>query len=264
MGDSVEEGMEEGMEDGVKDGARDTVREAAVGAEQRRQRALGDTPAGEGAPAWRRLLSGGSPREALARIIQGDPLGLRGTIASYLREEAYLLDADRVNLRSLARCARYATRYTGRPTLQRWLRSIVRGAVDDLLREEAQASRSAREGLAEEGAIDRAYLELAAPLGLDPGAMLAACAAFNLLPAEDRRAFFGLLIQARTLEELARDARVPATEIACRARRGLLTILSASKTGRQQQALEDQRPKRQAHKKRVPKSESENPREPAE
>ncbi|HUR26776.1 MAG TPA: hypothetical protein VM509_01205, partial [Planctomycetota bacterium] len=90
---------------------------------------------------WRAVLGGLSPREILARLLQGDPLGLRQVVAARLASRAYLFDADRVHLRALAHCARYGVRYRGTPPLETWLEEIVDQALLDLLREDAEAER---------------------------------------------------------------------------------------------------------------------------
>jgi DNA-directed RNA polymerase specialized sigma24 family protein len=170
----------------------------------------------------RSLLAGGTPREILCRIVQGDPLELRAHVARRLRADAYVFDADRVHLRALARCARFANRYPGRPDLDEWLDQIVREAIEDLLREDLELARSLDRDGAEPSA---AFTALARPLGLDPAAMRRACAAFNRLGAADREAFFELLIEGRSLDELARARGEGATELARRARRALEVLL---------------------------------------
>jgi DNA-directed RNA polymerase specialized sigma24 family protein len=174
---------------------------------------------------WRQLLAGSSAREVLARILNGDPLALRAHVVERLVARAYLLDADRVHLRSLARCARHALRYRGQPELETWLRGIVDEALLDLLREDAEGERANVAPSADELA---AYVELARPLGLEPAAMRAVCVAHNQLPSPERHAFHALVIEGRSLDELARDWREPATEIARRARRGLEAVLVAA------------------------------------
>ncbi len=176
----------------------------------------------EGDVRWRQLLAGGSPREILCRIVQGDPLGMRDRVARRLHAEAYLLDADRVQLRALARCARFAGRYQGRPELAAWLDEIVDQAIEDLLREDVEVDVGRDSSAATPGA---AFTALAAPLGLEPEAMQRACAAFNRLPAADRAAFFELVIHRRSLDDLARRSGESASEIARRARRALEVVL---------------------------------------
>jgi len=169
-------------------------------------------------PDGRALLAGGSPREILARLVDGDPLGLRAVVYERLRARAYLLEADRVFLRSLARVARYAPRYRGEPELALWLAGMVDEALLDLLDED-------REGAAPAPPADDTLAGLARPLGLDPGAMRAACARFHALPEEERRTFFALVVEGRDLDALARDSGESATAIARRARKALLTVI---------------------------------------
>ena len=164
---------------------------------------------------WRALLAGGSPREILARLVDCDPLGLRAVVYERLRARAYLLEADRVFLRSLARVARYAPRYRGEPELAIWLAERVDEALLDLLDEDREGAALAEDTLA----------GLARPLGLDPAAMRAACARFHALPEEERRTFFALVVEGRDLDELARDSGESATGIARRARHALLTVI---------------------------------------
>ncbi len=170
---------------------------------------------------WRRWLAGGSPREILARILPGDPLALRAIVARRLREAALLLDADRVHLRALARCARYAARYEGRPAIESWLEAQLAAAIEELSREELPPAGPGRTS---------AIGDLARPLGLSPDAMHRACRAFNQQPAEDRQAFFALVIEQFTLDDIAHRAGISAGEAARRARRGLDALLSHAGT----------------------------------
>lgn len=187
-----------------------------------------------------RLLLAGSAREILARIVPGDPLGLREAVGLRLRERHLLLDADRVHLRALARAARFAVRYRGRPALHEWLQERVDEAVEDLRREQAGLRvRPLAEGAGGPGApADRghrgdprdsgAWHALGAPIGLDPEVLPAVCAAFNACPRDERRAFFRLVIEGASLDEEARRAAVSGSEYARRARRALDAILQAA------------------------------------
>ncbi len=168
------------------------------------------------APSGRALLQGRSPKEILSRIVSGDPLRLRARAGRRLEEQALFLDADRVYLRALALTSRAAPRYRGQPETEEWLAARVDEAIAELLEEGDDAARA-----------PGAFESLAKPLGLDPRAMLRACARFHRLPLADRRSFFELVLHARSLDELARASGESATEIARRARRGLDALLAA-------------------------------------
>lgn len=189
----------------------------------------GPSPEASGAqPDWRRWLAAGNPREILGRIVKGDPLRLRPTVATALRARWLLLDADRVQLRALALCARFGADYRGRPPLADWLAQQVDRAIDELLEEEA--------ALPADGDYDRpedVHVVLARPLGLPGPAMRRACVAFNACDAADRRAFFALLIELRDLDSAARQEGVTGSEIGRRARRALDAALGvATEQGR--------------------------------
>ena len=171
------------------------------------------TEVGSGARA---LLQGRSPKEILSRIVGGDPLHLRARVGRALEEQALFLDADRVCLRALALTSRAAVRYRGQPELEEWLGARVDEALAELLEEGPES-----------GGAAGAFESLATPLGLDPRALGRACGRFHRLPLADRRAFFDLVLQARSLDDLARASAESATEIARRARRGLDALLAA-------------------------------------
>jgi len=171
--------------------------------------------------SWRKLL-GGTPREVLGRLVQDDPLAIREKVAARLQADALLFDADRVHLRVLARISRFAGRYRGRPELSAWIESAVAESVEELLREEHESVRSRRPEVSEKVGV---FAVLAPPLGLDPTAMRAACAAFNSLSFADRSAFSDLVLRGNSLDKVARSAGESATEVARRARRALDTIL---------------------------------------
>jgi hypothetical protein len=115
---------------------------------------------------------------------------------------------------ALVRCARHAARYRGRPRLERWLEGEVDAAIDALVAEGG--------GTPEPGGP---WAELAAPRGLAPEAMRRACGEFNRLPLAAREAFFRLVLERASLDELARRSRLSATELARQARGALRVFL---------------------------------------
>ena len=183
------------------------------------------SPSDARAKGWRAWLAGASPREVLARLMCGDPLDLRSRIASVLDERAYLIEHDRLHLRAVARVARAAPRYRGQPDLDPWLRRHVEEALDELLEESEPDEPSPTTPWGLEG--------LARPLGIEPASARAACLAFNRLPLEERKAFRALVLEGRSLDDLAAhplaDGRpASATEIARAARRALERVCAAA------------------------------------
>jgi len=218
----------------------DRTRETIVGPQKEAGSISGSAvvPEADACSSWQTLLSG-SPREVLSRLVQDDPLGVRGQVAERLRADALLLDGDRAHLRALARISRTSGSYRGRPGLSEWVAIAVAESVEELVREmHEQVRRPARsraDGLAkragdsttssDEARDADAFEILAGPLGLDPGSMRIACAAFDVLPFPDRAAFFDLVLESKDLDACARAAGVNASEIARRARRALDAIL---------------------------------------
>lgn len=166
---------------------------------------------------WRTLLSGASPREVLARLMAKDVLELRRRIAELLAERCYLLDADAVFLRAVARVARFSTRYRGDPPLDAWLRGQLDDAIGDCL----ERAHEAPTNTVDVDAPASAFTELARPLGLDPTRMRAVCATFNALPLDERAAFFALVLDQQPLEASAASGGRAPTEWARCARRAL-------------------------------------------
>ncbi len=160
----------------------------------------------------------GSPGEVLERIANGDPLGVREKVHEHLRTEALLFDADRVHLKALAHCARASVTNLGTDDMPDFVSDNVARAVRELLVQEEEATLDEEAG--------GAFAQLAQPLGLGPASVRAACAAFNARPAAERRAFNGLVIEGRELEELAQSWGCSPTELARRARRALLSALA--------------------------------------
>lgn len=168
----------------------------------------------------RALLAGATPREVLARLIAGDPLGLRARVASGLAGEALFLDPDRAFLRTAAHVARFAARYRGQPELDAWLDARVQAALRELVEEE-------REHCVHGRAAPAALAELAPKLKLEPAALARACVALNNCERVERRAFRALVIEARELDVAARELGSTPSETGRAARRALEAALAA-------------------------------------
>ena len=159
----------------------------------------------------------GSPRQVLARIVPGDPLRVRARVARRLAERRLLLDADRVQLRALARLARGGGVSGERLSHESRVDSCVDAAIDDV---------------SEERASSGAFAELAAPLGLPPETARRACRAFNARPDAERAALWLLAFESRAPDLLAERAGVSPRELERRAARALAAMLAAEEPAR--------------------------------
>lgn len=171
---------------------------------------------------WRELLTGRTPDAVLDRIADGDPLGLRDLVAQRIRATAVLVDVDRVHLRALAAVA-FRASSAGPPRKRREVVEVVDRVITEEV-EDAALPSPLGEGSAERGVFET----FAGPLELDPDALRSACEAFNACPAEERAAFFELVVERRTLDGAARALGEDPTRTARRARRALEVALQAS------------------------------------
>ena len=185
------------------------------------------------------ILGGGSPRVLLARLVDGDPLGIRARVGKHLRREALFLDVDRVTLRALTLCALEAARAPGpgdpgarAGDLAAWLDERVDRATRAVQREDLTGPPVLPDGRESSSpSVARApdvHDQIARALGLEPAATRAACTALNLRPAEERQALQAWLVERASLDAVASAFGVSASEIARRTRRALEAALAAA------------------------------------
>ncbi|QDV08708.1 hypothetical protein Poly30_42610 [Planctomycetes bacterium Poly30] len=191
---------------------------------------------------WRDLLSGRQPDVILARLLDGDPLRLRGLVARAIRGGSFFLDADRVHLRALARIAHDVT-IDGPPADGSWVQGHVDGALGDVLRAERRAIVADGERANLDSGSDpelEALHAFAAPLGFEGADLRVACDAFNRRAAGERRAFFALFVERLGLEEAARACGLSGVDLARSARTALNATLDAAvkSAGRRAEALQ--------------------------
>lgn len=142
------------------------------------------------------LLRGGSPKEILARLIDGDPLEIRARCKERLHARALLLSLDRLQLRSLARIAHAGPRWNGEPPLGPWIEGRIEHSMKELMEEDAESVRS---GLPTLGPGEGHYTFLSSLLGIEPHLAPRACVAFNTEPEEVRRTFFAVVVEGMRL-----------------------------------------------------------------
>ena len=203
----------------MKDGA------AANPGDRRRSRKPGTGKARgwQAADDWRERLAPRTPEGILARIVDGDPLGLRRLVGEVIRDQRRIADADRVHLRAVACIAHRATSGDG-PESPRWIEERVLEALDGVV-----DSERARADAMEAPGAREALTVLAEPLGLDPKELRRACAALNAQPAAERDAFFTLVIEGEDLESAASARGTTAREMGLLARRALTAVFRLGK-----------------------------------
>jgi hypothetical protein len=152
-------------------------------------------PASTEAIAWQALFEGGSPREILARLIDGDPLGLRARCEQRVHLQSLVLDVHRLQLRTVAHVARHAGVYCGAPPLDVWIAERIRKALSELLDEDD--ARRIDPGIPEVPCDPRLFV-IARALGIEPEALARGQAAFNRSPYAVRSAFCALVVRGES------------------------------------------------------------------
>jgi len=151
------------------------------------------------AAAWPGFLRGETSDEIFCRLREHDPLRLREASALRLREVWYLLEPDRVFLRSLAVVAEHARLDDPPEDLAAWARAKVDVAIERLLRLDVEAERTRPEVLTDE---ERAFPLLTESMWIEPESVRRVTVAFNALDPLPRRAFFELAMAGKSVEEV--------------------------------------------------------------
>jgi hypothetical protein len=171
---------------------------------------LEDEPVGHARPAEDasrarsplELLRGRSPRHILDQLVDADPLELGRRASEAIREQALLVDPERLFHRAAAHAAFEARHYGGDPPLDEWLAAHVAGSLREIVREDRAEDQS---GLPPRDGWDPSHLDLGASLGCEPAVARSLCVVFNGLPKGKRRIFSAIVIQGRSIDDYAKE-----------------------------------------------------------
>jgi hypothetical protein len=166
------------------------------------------------------LFAPSAPRELLARLLDGDPLGLEERARRHLEEQALLLDPERLFLRAVARAAFAGARRDGAAPSAAWLDDQVERAAADLRAEDRADERAG----ADTDPGEARYAFLAEALGVVPEVARRACVVFNDLPWRVRRAWWLAVVERRSLERCATEGLGTLEQVRAHLRRALLTL----------------------------------------
>ncbi len=147
------------------------------------------------------LLIGKHPEDVLAKIVDGDPLGLTELCTERIQVRAVFLEPTRLVRRTFARVAYEACRdpNRGKPTLHGWILARVDQALGELIAEDRDDEwrgvpiDPSHETLA-------FYHDIARKLLLEPSATRRACIRFNLLDEVARQAFWTVILDEVDVE----------------------------------------------------------------
>ena len=152
------------------------------------------------------LLSGGSPREVLHRIHDGDPLGLLRRSQDRLVRRAILMDVARVFPVAVASVAHAAPRYHGEPPLDEWLDRCIDRAVRSLVDRDNEEERS---GIPPTPPFDSHLVRMSQILGVEAPLARWATVVFHHLPTPTRRAFYAVAFQGKTIHRWVAEGHGP-------------------------------------------------------
>ena len=142
------------------------------------------------------LLGSGSAQEILARILVGDPLGLAERSRVWLDRNAYLVDSNRLALRTMAHVAHSARRYRGKPDLHTWIELLLERSVRELVNDDREGERIGRPVEVDEVAP---FAFVADALGIEPQLARRACVIFNGMAEYDRAVFYATSVLGKSL-----------------------------------------------------------------
>ena len=156
------------------------------------------------------LLRGTRPSQILARITDGDPLGVGPRVMQFLRKRAVLMDSARLCLRTMAHIAHDAPFYEGDPPITEWIGEVIERSVRDLMQEDAydEATKSPLRQ-----PTDERYDFLVNLLGIPPGKARRACVTFNALPSRDRRTFWAVCVEGKSVHRYVAEGNGPPKKV---------------------------------------------------
>jgi hypothetical protein len=169
------------------------------------------------------LLCNGSPQEILARILIGDPLGLSSRARVWLDQNGYLVDSNRLALRTLAHVAHSARRYRGKPDLHSWIELLLERSVRDLINEDREAERQGRAVEVDEIAP---FAFVSDALGIDPKLARRACVIFNGMVEYDRKVFYATSVMGKSMHRHVSEGFGPPARAQAALQRVLLRLSS--------------------------------------
>jgi hypothetical protein len=143
-------------------------------------------------------LLGKDPSEILCKIAEGDPLGLQPVCMRLIRSEALIMDPARLLEAALLEVAANAGLCEVEDLHPDWLDHCVERALKRLCNQDREAVRKGKAPPIEDGGYDF----VSDAFGVKYGDGRKASVAFQDLELRARRAFFALLVDEKSIEEV--------------------------------------------------------------
>jgi hypothetical protein len=149
---------------------------------------------------WPAFLRGDDANEVYSRLLgDGDPLRLQERVAKRMREVWFLVEHERLVIRTAVLCAKGAVSEAAPEDLEAWSIRKIDAAIDQLLRRDEEAERREPALVEEE---EKVFPLLTYALLRDPQRVREYTVRFNALEPLVRRAFFELMIEGREVMEV--------------------------------------------------------------
>jgi hypothetical protein len=156
------------------------------------------------------ILAGASPKEILARIVEGDPLDVYLLSQDRMTERAFMLDGHRLTLRSMARIAYHGKLYRGEPPLDLWISERIDEAIKDLVSED-RADEMRR--IPADGPEDDRYSFLAELIDAPIDVARTICVRFNNLREKERKAFYAIYVLGKSFNRYVAEGNGPPSHL---------------------------------------------------
>jgi hypothetical protein len=160
------------------------------------------------------------PRQLLRELIERDPLGLLERCKQRIQGRALLLDVDAITARAAAQIVFRAARLST-TDLEALVPTCIDAAIEDEVVDEAE--EEAR-GLPWSSHRTLLQQELMRRLGVESGLARRFSVVFNALPTSVRRAFFGAVVERKSIDQLVLEGQGPPAEIERRVQLALESV----------------------------------------
>lgn len=170
------------------------------------------------------FLRGRSPREILARLVDGDPLEIEARCRERIETLAFLVDPSRTHVRAVARVARAAVRWTGETPLAELLQERIDFSIRELVAEDREEERG---GVPPSEPWDPRYTFVSEILGIEPALGRRACIAFNSLPERVRCTYYAIAVLGMSVNRRTAQGYGPPERVKAEVEMAVQTISSA-------------------------------------
>ena len=167
---------------------------------------------GEHHPAYpgASFFNGVDTQTILERLLDGDPLGIRERCSEWTLDRFYLVDFERLMMRTMAMVAHSGRSYRGEIPFHAWIYERIDRSAEQLMEEEREADRK---GAPLRQPYPAHYEVVASVMGVSPESSRPGCIRFNQLDIAVRRAFFAICIDGLSFNRFIAEGHGPPARV---------------------------------------------------